>query len=775
MASFLHLAREALRALLAPCLALALGMAAPGPAAGQTSLPQRLEAIGADLQAIEADLAREALDDAALARASESVAPLVEQLRAVIAAETPKLAAIEARLKELGEAPPPDAAAGEAPEVAREREEQKRQFNQVQAGLRLARSLSARADAVALEALDRRRDLFAQALLQPFSSILSPLLWIDVARILPVEAAAMGRVFGTWQSIIAGRLTWRSGALLGGLLLALLIAIGPVRRLLRRFEGRDAETAQPSRLARAAAALRVVLGYTLVVSIVMIGLYMLLEALRLLPGRLPEVMAALLSGVALVAFAGALARAFVPVDLPAWRLFVVSDQSAARQRAVTLTLSGLIVAARVTEAINGAIFASLPLTVAARGSFALLFGLVLLSGVWRRDGGEENDLDRLRVPVLAAAVAILGAVALGYIPLGAFLVDQFVWVASILLLLRLSLILVDEAIGGGLSSEGRIGARIRGVIGLRSGMVDQISVLLAGLIRLALYVVAVFYIVAPWGLARVDLLSTFEAVLFGFTIGGVTISLSGIVIAIGLFALGFVATRSVQRWLRETYLPRTALDQGIRNSITTSFGYIGVIAAAILALSSAGLSLDRLAIVAGALSVGIGFGLQSIVSNFVSGLILLWERPLKVGDWLEVGQEQGIVRNIKVRATEIETFDKASLIVPNSEFISGRVKNWVYSGRKARIVIPVAVSHDSDPTTVEATLLELALAHREVESEPKPRVFFRRITNDTLDFELTVFADVDALASTRSDLLFAIVERFRKAGVRLGPRTGPAP
>jgi potassium-dependent mechanosensitive channel len=197
----------------------------------------------------------------------------------------------------------------------------------------------------------------------------------------------------------------------------------------------------------------------------------------------------------------------------------------------------------------------------------------------------------------------------------------------------------------------------------------------------------------------------------------------------------------------------------------TIFGYVGILIASALAFSAAGLSLDKLTIVAGALSVGIGFGLQSIVNNFVSGLILLWERPLRVGDWIAVGGEEGIVKRINVRATEIETFDKASLIVPNSEFISGRVKNWVHSNHQARIIIPISVKNSTDPKRIEAILSEVALAHREVLSQPAPRVLFMKITDSSLDFELRCIVDVDVMAITRSELLFALYARLQTEGI----------
>jgi small-conductance mechanosensitive channel len=168
---------------------------------------------------------------------------------------------------------------------------------------------------------------------------------------------------------------------------------------------------------------------------------------------------------------------------------------------------------------------------------------------------------------------------------------------------------------------------------------------------------------------------------------------------------------------------------------------VGVITAGAVAFSYLGLSLDRIAIVAGALSVGIGFGLQSIVNNFVSGLILLWERPIRVGDLVVVGDGEGYVRRINVRATEIETFDRATVVVPNSNLISGVVRN-------AEI------------------MRNCALAHREVMSEPGPRVLFKKMTDTAIEFDLVCFVDeIETAGPVSSDLYFAIFRRLREEGI----------
>jgi potassium efflux system protein len=206
----------------------------------------------------------------------------------------------------------------------------------------------------------------------------------------------------------------------------------------------------------------------------------------------------------------------------------------------------------------------------------------------------------------------------------------------------------------------------------------------------------------------------------------------------------------------------------VRDSVRTGVGYIGVAMAALLAISYAGLDFSSLAIVAGALSVGVGFGLQSVVNNFVSGLILLAERPIKLGDWIIVGGHEGIVRRISVRSTEIETFDRANVIVPNSMLISDMVKNWTLHNSTGRVPVPVHVHVGSDPEKVRDILLDVARQHPQVLSNPAPVVLFEDFGPSSLDFILFVYlVNVNRSFAVRTDLRIAILKAFRNNDVEI--------
>jgi small-conductance mechanosensitive channel len=371
------------------------------------------------------------------------------------------------------------------------------------------------------------------------------------------------------------------------------------------------------------------------------------------------------------------------------------------------------------------------------------------------------------------AVAIFVAALTGYIAAAAFLVDQLAWISGVATTAYLALKIVTLGVERTLAPDGRVGRELSTTIGVRTPALGQASVLISGAFSLFLIAVALAMIAAPWGFQSNDLLGYLRSALFGFKVGDLTISLSTILGAGALFALVLLVTRGLQRWLEARLLPATSLDQGLRDAIRASIGYLGFAMAGAVALGHVGLGFDRIAIVAGALSVGVGLGLQSIVSNFVSGLIVLWERAIRVGDWIVVGGEQGYVRRINVRSTEIETFDRALVVMPNSNLVNGVVKNWVRGDRGGRVKIEIATSRDVDPDVVRGILIRVAKAHDSVQKIPAPNVLFVSFDDTHMNFELVCFIDdVEQANRVKSDLHFEIFRVFREEGLT-APSAGP--
>lgn len=747
---------------------------APSPLAQQRQL---LDAAKLQLDQLDRAVQNRDLTDAQLAEMRRSLMAFPDQIRAVIADVQPRSDALKARLKELGPKPADNAA--EAADITREREDREKQLQDTEEVTRLARALAVQADQLQTEIVDKRRDLFNSRLFAPSASLLSPDLWLAVVTNLPRDLAAFQLLTIDVTQRIIGQLGITGIAILFVLAALLLFASLPLYRLfIRFFVNRRDET--PTPLARDAAAATYALAALAVSGAFAAVMNAFVVHFQLLPPRLEDVLVTILSSFVIMASARALADGILAPSRPHWRLVKATDATATKLLRFAYLMLGFWALMRITGALNTAISAGLALTVATRGVFAVLIALTLAGALRSIRPFDEVDektfgeyvnteaawIGPARIIGWVAVALTLISVVFGYIAFGSFLAVQITWAITVIATTTLLVNLTDHALERLISPTSRITRFLYATVGLPRSGLDQLFVLAQGILRLLIIAIGVLAILAPWGFESGDFVASIKRIFFGFTIGDVTISFAGIFGAIIVFVAGVFLTRAFQGWLQRRYLPQTPLDSGLRNSITTGVGYIGFVIAGAISVSYIGLSLDKITIVAGALSVGIGFGLQSIVNNFVSGLILLWERSIRVGDLIIVGDEQGYVRRISVRATEVETFDRATVIVPNSNLVSGIVKNRVHSDRVGRVIVPVPVPKESDCDLVAGILRDTAQANSDVLEDPPPRVNFKTIGEGSLTFELVCFVpEVETASRVSSDLTFAIFRKLRETDV----------
>ena len=366
-----------------------------------------------------------------------------------------------------------------------------------------------------------------------------------------------------------------------------------------------------------------------------------------------------------------------------------------------------------------------------------------------------------RILVRMLTIAIIGLALIGYTPLAhGIMVHSYLLIAAgfVIFLVREVIHELTRIVFGRLRKT-QVEASDEDDI-----LLVWTDILFDGVILLISIPVALLLIGFDW----LDLTLMGKRLLDGFSIGNQRFSLAQLFIGILVFILLIGVTRFVQRTADRRVLSRMRVDEGVSNSLKMLIGYVGLVIAFMTGISMAGFDLSNLAIIAGALSVGIGFGLQSIVNNFVSGLILLFERPIKVGDWVVTTSGEGIVKRISVRSTEIETFDRSSIIVPNSELISSSVTNWTHKNRLGRVTIPVGVSYNEDPDKILEILAGIPERVEIILNYPEPLILFTGFGDSSLDFEIRAFiADVSNSLKARTALRVAIFKAFREEGVEI--------
>ncbi|HEY1561677.1 MAG TPA: DUF3772 domain-containing protein [Caulobacteraceae bacterium] len=751
---------------------------------GDPTAAQEVSQAQARLQAVFPGARLRDLSDADLQSRVAALPPIKASLTSALADLTPRLQDIDTRLAQLGPAPGPGQPA-EPAQTAQNRQALLHAHQSLDGEIRLARLLLLEADQTARQLSQQRHDNFSARLWTRNRSILDPGLWSELGTSIPGDVDRLSDLFGgearQWTGAVA-----RSGrpALIAVFALLGLGLLWPARVVLGRFGVRRAMAGTATRLRRSSLALWLVMVATLSP---LAGGFAIRIGLRA-AGAATEDFDALI-GVAIGALTFAwsldgLGRALLSPRRPSWRLAPISDEAVARVAPYPALVGAAAGVAALVRGLNAAIGASLPTSVAsdcvtvvielvAVGAALLALARARRAAFAAPEPGKPETEPRLAwiLTALGAWLALgvaLMAIFAGYLALGSFLVRETVWVAAVLAAVFLAIRFTDDYFPWLLSDEAAAGRAARLAIGVSKSAMDQIGVLASGVFRVILLALGLAAILAPFGAGLGDVAPHLSGAQFNLRIGQTIISPATVLGSAGLFLVGLLVTRAARGWLEVRYLPKTDMDLGVRNSVAVATSYAGVVIALVLAFAYLGLSFSQIALFASALSVGIGFGLQAVISNFVSGLILLAERPIKVGDWVAIGDLEGDVKAINIRATEIEMADRSRLIVPNSDLVSKMVRNVTHNGALGRVRIVLRVDDTADPKEVREVVLARLRDHDDVLAEPPPGVYLTDVRDGALEVTaLGYLASARYAFRVKSELLFRIVPDLRARGIAL--------
>ncbi len=730
------------------------------------------------LDGIAQALDREGVTNGQLGEFSDEAVRISREAAALIATLQPRVEEVRKQIDQLGP-PPEDGAPAESAAVADNRKALGETLAAVDDPVRQARLVVVRADQINAASLTKRRDRFLRQLTERTLSIIDPAFWRESAAGVPSSLRSLGLHVRESMSASVNRARQAPGAFMALLaqLAAGVLVVWYLRRTIHRRLDRVAARVAKAGISGwpASSHLSDFVRNGLLPALLLVFVARMLDNSNMLADRFDRLVGNGLVALA-IAFAGfSLLRVFLRPARPEIRIADLSDYAA---RTVFLTTVGGLVVAGGLHTLNVAailLLAPFEISLMLSALFALTCivvtarVLLAISGDNPHDTPEDDSAVMLRWSYVRtllwlAVVTGAGGLLFGFIGLAEFIGYQIIMAMAVIGVIWLMMTWIDEArqaVLGSPTGSSRSKPRLT-----KSGR--QLAIVGFGGLRLAIIAIAIVAMLLPWGVRTADWLVLMNRAFFGFEVGDLTISFSSILMALILFITGAAVTRAIQRWISTQLLPTTKLDTGMRNSITTVLGYLGFVLAAVLAIGAAGLDLSNLAIVAGALSVGIGFGLQSIVNNFVSGLILLAERPIKAGDWVVTGGGEGMVRRISVRSTEIETFDQATVIVPNSTLISESLVNWTHRSKLGRVIVSVGVGYTSDPEQVHDILLKCAQEHPLILSHPEPKVFFLDFGADALIFDVRAWvADILDGFQTKSDLRYAIHKALRDSKIEI--------
>lgn len=737
-----------------------------------------IEGRGAALDSVQQRLS-EAVDGSDLVTLREELRVIRTTLGEEVASVNERKANFEADLAQLGDPPGPEEAA-EPESVSTERAVLEQKLSLTDSLLRKSDQNTEVYERLLAEIVKSRRQLFYDRILTRDQSPLNPSTLSAAATNLVTMAKNGADLFSPTDQTNSEEMTQKySGWLTVFGVIVIIISLIPLRLwLLKKISTYYFETTPKLKVAIRRVMLEFIARFTS--SAIACAIFLeLVFALNPFGIALQEIRVVLLQSLAIMITTEASLASLIPARDSKWNISPFTRGASARIKILVAGLAAVysldLLLSGLTNLLGGNSEFALIQSSGISVTLAVLLYLLVLNNNWHL---KEETVAASLVPsektqkgarlfaVVVKLIALLSVICalIGFVALAHFSATRLFLLIGLFVLGMIFrygghglLDMLNERLheSTGENQSEQEGERL--IVFWLGAFIDLVT--LAILVPLGAVIL---------GADLTDVLETVESAFFGFQIGSIRISIAQILLGIAVFIGILFLTRLIQRGAETQFFPKTRMDSGVQNSLKTIIGYVGLVIAAMAAISLLGFNLANLAIIAGALSLGIGFGLQSIVNNFVSGLILLFERPVKVGDWIVVSSGEGTVKRISVRSTEIETFDRSSIIVPNSELVSSSVQNWTYKDKLTRLLIPVGVSYDADPQTVLDLLSDVIAKSNRVMRYPEPSVFFKGFGDSSLDFEIRVFLrDTSERVPAQNELRVAIFNEFKSAGIEM--------
>jgi potassium-dependent mechanosensitive channel len=619
-----------------------------------------------------------------------------------------------------------------------------------------------------------QRTQFLQRVFKPDKSIFNPQLWIDTATGFATLGTRLSSLISNWWTTQSPSAQWTGLGLFPAFLLLLAIFYRFFKRVIRAWLDLTTASSMPYTPLRRLG--RVIGGLVIIAFVLVISIFLLTSSINfagLSTPRFDLLVTAVVGVVFPVIFQFSFAYLICAPGKPEQRLVAI-DEAAARTVPLFVGLCSIVqnTSSQISFLSDQLL---LPLSLVAGQSALASTALILLVGLLLLILKRQSRSVPSNVPEphyltwfvqfsmlqwLLLVVAVLGLI-FGYLALAYFIASKIMDTLLVIILMVLVHHLIDAFVSAVQDKNGFIGKQARAISGFSERGIGRLALAVRTLSDVLVVFLGIPWLFAIWTLTWISFKSLYSSAIIGIRFGNFYISPINILGLISLFAVGVLITKFITSWLDRRVLAQTKLNKGVQNSVKTGANYFGYILAAALALSAGGFDFSSFTIIAGALGVGIGFGLQSIVNNFVSGLILLAERPVRVGDWVVVAAGEGIVKKINVRSTEIETFDNCTIIVPNSLLITEAVRNWTHRDTLGRFLITVGVDHSIDADHISQVLREVTTANTKVLRYPAPQVLLARFSPATIDFEIRGHvADVFEAPQVASDIRMAITKKF---------------